>query len=206
VRTAAFVIAVALLFTGCARVYVPPAIDLKPHEVVGIIKFSSNSKGDLTDYVTQKFIESITEDQEELRVAELGNEKAVLAAIDQADLGPDALKAIGEKYKVASVFIGDLTVSDVKPSCIAGPGFASFEAKVSAKLAVKLVETATGITLWTNSGRDERTVAGVSRFGSDLSFDAEDPDEAYGDLARELCRRVTHDFRHTRRSKCCCHR
>ncbi len=196
----------ALLLGGCARIYVPPAIDLKPREVIGLIEFASDTKGDLTGYVTQKFIESITEDQQELRIVELGDEATVLAAIGQTALGPDAYKAIAAKYNVNTVFIGDLKVSDVKPSFNIGPGFsfASIEAKVNASLVAKLVETATGVTLWSNSGKAEHTVAGVSKAGSYFSFSAEDPEEAYGDLARGLCYKVTRDFRHTWKHKCWC--
>jgi len=202
VRYAALAVAVALLFTGCARVYVPPAIDLKPQEVIGIIEFRSDSKGDLAEFVTQKFMESITEDQDELRIIELGTEAMVLEAVGETRLGPDAFKAIGEKYDVNTVFTGTLNVSEATPSCAFGPGYASFEAKVNARLAARLVETATGATVWSNSGREERTVAGVEKFGSSFSFEADDPEHAYGDLARHLCRKVTRDFRHTWRSKC----
>jgi hypothetical protein len=196
----------ALLLGGCARIYVPPAIDLKPHEVIGLIEFKSDTKGDLTEYVTQKFIESITEDQQELRIVELGDEATVLAAVGQASLGPDAYKAIAAKYDVKTVFIGDLKVSDVKPSLSIGPGFsfASFEAKVSANLVARLVETATGVTVWSNSGKAEHTVGGVTKSGSFFSFSAEDPEEAYGDLARGLCYKVTRDFRATWKHKCWC--
>ena len=151
-----------LVLAGCARIYVPPAIDLDPYQVVGLIEFSSDTKGDLTEYVTQRFIESITEDQEKLRIVELGDEATVLAAIDQTSLGPDAFKAIGEKYNVKTVFTGALNVSDVTPSISIGPGFgiASFEAKVNARLTARLVETETGATLWTNSARRNARLPG----------------------------------------------
>jgi hypothetical protein len=200
--------AVAALLGGCARIYVPPAIDLKPREVIGLIEFKSDARGDLPGYVTQKFMESITQDQMEVRIVELGDEAKVLAAVGQTSLGPDAYKAIGDKYNVQTLFIGSLNVSDVKPSLSIGPGFdfASLEAKVNATLAAKLVETATGATLWTNSGRAEHTVGGVTKAGAFFSFSAEDPEESYGALARELCHKVTRDFRHSWKHKCCCSR
>jgi hypothetical protein len=201
VRNAVLAVAVALLFTGCARVYVPPAIDLKPQEVIGIIQFKSDSKGDLGEFVTQKFIQSITQDQD-LKIVELGDEKAVLEAVGMTHMGPDVLRAVGEKYNLNTVFTGNLDVTEATPSCGFGPGYASFEAKVNARLAARLVETATGVTVWSNSARDERTVAGVSKFGSSFSFNAEDPEEAYGDMARNLSHHITHDFRHTYRDKC----
>ncbi len=197
------VCAAVLALGGCARVYVPPAVDLAPHEAIGLIEFSSDAKGDLAEFVTEKFIRSITEDQE-LSIVELGDEATVLEAVGQTRLGPEAFKAIGEKYELNTVFTGALNLSDITPSINIGPNFgiASFEAKVKARLSAKLVETATGATLWSNSGSDERTVAGVSKFGSSFSFGADDPEHAYGDLARDLCRRVTRDFRHTWRHKC----
>jgi hypothetical protein len=201
VKYAALTVAVALLFTGCARVYVPPAIDLKPQETIGIIEFKTDAKGDLGEFVTQKFIQSITQDQD-LRIVELGSEQAVLEAVGLTHLGPDAFKAIGEKYDLNTVFAGNLDVTEATPSCGFGPGYATFEAKVNARLAARLVETSTGATVWSNSARDERTVAGVQQYGHDFSFNAEDPEKAYGDMARSLCRRITHDFRHTYRDKC----
>ncbi len=194
-RTVPLILAVALLFTGCARVYVPPAIDLKPHEVIGIIQFKTDAKGDLGEFVTRKFIQSITEDQPEIRLVELGDEKAALEAVGLAHLGPDAFKAMGKKYDLNTIFTGNLDVTEATPSCVFVPGYANVEAKVNARLTAKLVETRTGATVWSNSARDERTVAGVEKFGHEFAFKAEDPEEAYGEMARSLCRRITHEFR-----------
>lgn len=201
-RNAALAVAVALLLVGCARVYVPPAIDLGPHEVIGLIEFKSNAKGDLAKFVTEKFIDVVVEDQDEIRIVELGTEAEVLEAVGESRLGPDAYKAIADKYDANTVFTGTLDVSEVNPSCAFGPGYASFEGKVNARLSAKLVETSNGGTVWSNSARDERTVAGVEKFGSGFSFQAEDPEEAYGKMARSLCRRITYEFRHTYRNKC----
>ncbi len=201
-RRAGFAAAFVLLFAGCARVYVQPAIDLRPHEVIGIIQFKTNAKGDLGQFVTQKFIQSITEDQAYVKVVELGDEQAALEAVGMTHLGPDAFLALGEKYNLNSVFTGDLEVTEASPSCMFGPGVASVEAKVNARLTARLVETGTGATLWSRSARDERDVAGVQRFGNTMSFNAKDPEEAYGEMARSLCRRITHDFRGTWQHRC----
>ncbi|HTW91889.1 MAG TPA: hypothetical protein VMH22_09285 [bacterium] len=192
-----------LLFAACARVYVQPAIDLHPREVIGLIQFATSTKGELAGLVTQKFIEAVTEDQTDIKIVELGDEATVLAAVSQSRLGPEAFKAIGDKYNLKTVFTGELDVSGVNPSCAFGPGYASVAAKVNARLTAKLVETATGATLWSNSARDERTVAGVDKSGDDFSFNAQDKEEAYGDLARSLCEGITYDFRGTRQHRCC---
>ncbi len=194
-RSLTLTVAVAILMTGCARVYVPPAIDLAPHEVIGIVEFKTDAKGDLGDFVTRKFIQSVTEDQPNIKIVELGDEKAALEAVGLTHLGPDAFKALGEKYDLNTIFTGNLDVTEATPSCGFGPGYASFEAKVNARLTARLVETGSGATVWSSSARDERTVAGVEKFGHDFSFNAEDPEKAYGDMARGLTRRITHEFR-----------
>lgn len=196
-RIATLTIAVALLFAGCARVYVPPAVDLHPHEVVGIIQFKTDAKGDLGEFVTQKFMQAVTKDQPDIKIVELGTQEEVLEEVGLTHLGPDAFKAIGEKHDLNTVFTGNLDVTEATPSCFFSPGFASVEAKVNARLSARLVETSSGGTIWNNAARDERTVAGVSKFGHGLSFEAEDPEKAYGDMARSLCWQITHDFRST---------
>ena len=202
-RNAALAVTIALLFTGCARVYVQPAIDLGPHEVIGIIEFKTDAGGDMGEFVTRKFIQSVTEDQPDIKLVELGSEKDVLEEVGLNHLGPDAFKAIGEKHDLNTVFTGNLDVTEATPSCFFTPGFASVEVKVNARLTARLVETSTGGTVWSNSARDERTVAGIQKFGHGLSFQAEDPEEAYGDMARSLCRRITHDFRGHYESRGC---
>ena len=193
-----------LALAGCARVYVQPAIDLHPREVIGLIQFNTDTKGELAKLVTQKFIEAVTEDQTDIKIVELGDEAGVLTAVNQTRLGPEAFKAIGDKYNLKTVFTGELDASGVNPSCAFGPGYASFEAKVNARLAAKLVETVTGATVWSNSAREERGVAGVDKSGSSFSFNAEDPEQAYGDMARSLCRTITRDFRgHWEHRGCC---
>jgi hypothetical protein len=204
VRTATLIVAVVMLFTGCARVYVPPAVDLHPHVVVGIIQFKTDARGDLGEFVTEKFMQAVTRDQPDIKLVELGTEKDVLEAVNMTHLGPDAFNAIGEKYNLNTVFTGTLDVTEATPSCFFSPGYSSVEAKVNARLTARLVETSTGGTIWNNSARDERTVAGVSKFGRGLTFQAEDPEKAYGDMARSLCWQTTRDFRSTWEHRGCC--
>jgi hypothetical protein len=198
------VVTAALLLAGCARVFVPPSFDLKPHEALGLIDVKCPSAGDLADVVTQKLLESAAEEQIGIQVVEIGDERTALSAVARTELGPETYQALGDKYGIKSIFLGQLTVSDVKPSIFIGPGldFASLSATVSATLAVRLVQTTNGATIWSKSASSEQTVAGVSKFGSSFSFQAEDPDEAYGELARRLARQVTRDFRHSWRFKC----
>ena len=76
----------------------------------------------------------------------------------------------------------------------------SVRAEVEASLSVKLQETERGATVWTDSARDKRDVAHVSIFsGGPIVFDAQDPEEAYGDFAESLVREVTRDLRASHR-------
>jgi hypothetical protein len=195
--------AAALLLTGCARVYVRPAFDLKPHEAIGIVDVKCTS-GNLTDVTTEKLIESMSEDQIGIQTVELGDESQLLSDVRLDSFGPDAYKAIGAKYDVGSVLLSQLTVSSVKPSFHIGPhlGTATMSAKVTAILTATLVQTSDGATIWTKSGKAERKVGGVTKAGGVYSFQAEDPDAAYGDLGLTLAHQVTRDFRHS--WKCWC--
>jgi hypothetical protein len=80
----------------------------------------------------------------------------------------------------------------------AGPRTGHLSGKVDATLAVQLIETATGASLWSNSARSTQTVGHISVFrGGDFVFDAKDPEQAYGGLVDHLVANVTRDFRAT---------
>ncbi|MCK4256680.1 hypothetical protein KAX35_07310 [candidate division WOR-3 bacterium] len=194
-------IIVLFLISGCGpRVMVPPEIDLTEYEVLGLIGFSSNMEGNHDEYATQKFIEAITENQKGIRIIELGSEDEILESLNQKKVNSKAVKVIGEQYNVKTVIIGDLNISDVKPKIdiLSLVKSMSFSAEVKASLSVRLLETNSGATIWTNSAQDEAEVANISIISGNLfSFNATDPDEAYGDLIDKLVRDVTKDFRVT---------
>ncbi|MCK4330099.1 hypothetical protein KAX02_09680 [candidate division WOR-3 bacterium] len=194
-------IIVLFLISGCGpRVMVPPEIDLTEYEVLGLIDFSSNMEGNHDEYATQKFIEAITENQKGIRIIELGSEDEILESLNQEKINSKAVKVIGEQYNVKTVIIGDLDISNVRPKIdiLSLTKYMSFSAEVKASLSVRLLETNSGATIWTSSSQDEADVAHVSIISGNLfSFDATDPDEAYGDLIDELVRDVTKDFRVT---------
>lgn len=196
--TAAAVVAVVV---GCGpRVMVPPKIDLKQHEVVGIIQFKSSSEGRLGPYATEKFMEYARRDQGLVRIAELGSEAEVLKAVGRDRLDKAAFRAMGESHDVSTVIAGELVISDVRPDITITPGlgYMSFAAEVDAVLSVRLVETATGASIWSGSGSETKRVGHVSIFGGEaFAFDAQDPDQAYGKLIDALVEKATVDFRVT---------
>ena len=194
-----FFIIILMVVVSCGpKVLVPPEIDLKEYATVGIMQFRTDAKGKLGEYTSQKFLEEIQTSQKGVQILELGDYKKVLEATKQDEMDIETIKKIGEKYDVNAIILGDLEISDIKPKVNLATIISSMSvrAEVDAKLTVKLCETSKGATVWLNSARDKRTVAQVSIFaGEDIFFDAENPDEAYGELVRSLVRNVSEDLR-----------
>ena len=190
-----------LSLSGCIspRVQVPPKIDLKQYERVGIISLSTNAEGNLDEFATQKFLEAITKDQK-MGIIELGDQDSILRSVQRDKMDPDTVQAIGQKYNVRAVILGNLRVSNVEPKLKVSPFVKSFgvKAEVAAFMIAKLFETGYGATVWTGSAQDTKTVAGITMFpGGRAFFNATDPEEAYGDLVESLIKKVTADFRVT---------
>ncbi len=187
-------------FIACGRkVMVPPRIDLTQHEIVGIIQFESDSKGELAPLTTRKFTEAIRRDQEMIRIVDLGTEAEVLKEIGYDRLNKAAFQAIGEEYEVATVFTGELLVSDVRPNISVAMIFGmSVSADVDATLDARMVETETGASLWNTSVHATKEIGHVSIWeGGGFIFDAEDPERAYGKLVHALVEDASRDFRVT---------
>jgi hypothetical protein len=196
------VLALMVIGTDCGRkVMVPPRIDLKPHEVIGMIHFESSNKGELAPLTTRKFTEAIRRDQEMIRIIDLGTETEVLGKIGHDKFSKAAFQAIGEEYDVATVFTGELLISDVRPDISIALLFVagmSVSAEVDATLDAQMVETESGASLWSTSVSATREIANVSIWEGDLwSFDAEDPERAYGKLVNALVEDASQDFRVT---------
>jgi len=187
-----------LAIQGCTeRVLAPPRIDLKKHEVIGIIEFDCSGQGELGPFLTQRFVDAVRRDQELVRIVLLGTKAHVLVDIGQSRLDQNAFKAIGQKHQIKTVFTGNVVVSDVKPSVEIGQKLTYFgvSADVDAILNAQMVETDTGASIWSRSARSAQRVGGVEFFDDkSFTFDADNPENAYGRLADNLVEDVTNDF------------
>lgn len=181
------------------RVMVPPRIDLKQHEIIGIIDFDCTNKGKLGTLTTKRFMEAVRVDQGMVRIIELGSKKQVLKAINSKKLDAAAFKAISGKYEVSTVFTGELVISHIRPDITITSGLnMMLNADVDATLAVEMFETVTGASIWNSSASATENIGGVSISGGKyFSFDADDPDRAYGKLVNNLVVRTTGDYRVT---------
>lgn len=177
-------------FSCAPRVLVPPRVQLANFGAIGIATFSSNTEGDLAQFSTQEFIEAVQSNQQGTPVLELGP--------CPAEVSPRWLKRMKEERGLDAVIVGDLNVSDVKPSLNISAMLASMSvrADVEATLQVRLYATGTGATLWTRSASAQKKVGHVTLTKGHLpSFSASDPQAAYGDLVNSLVFYVTDDLR-----------
>jgi hypothetical protein len=195
-----------VVVSGCGHshsVMVPPRIDLKQHEVVGVIDFdcsAESNEGELAQLVTGRFIDAARRDQGLVRFVRLGPETEVLRDLGLSRLDPEACKALGEKHGVRTLVRGSLAISDVRPniSIMQSLTRVGVSADVQATLTVEMIETASGASVWSQSAGATQRVGALSiSTAKDVSLHAADPEKAYGSLADNLVWAVTHDFRVT---------
>jgi len=192
--------ALAWLAVACApKILVPPRMALRPYEVVGVVEFTTTSEGQLAEYATRRFIEEMRRDQATVRVLDLGTEQAALAAVDRTRLDRDTFRVLGDEYDAPTILCGTLDVSGVRPAVsIFGLAYATVAADVDATLSARLVETATGASIWSGSATASQRVGGVSVIaGRRFVFDARDPARAYGALVEVLVHQLARDFQVT---------
>lgn len=198
-RTGAAALPIAVtLGCGGPKTVIPPRINLTQHEVLGVIEFSTSSKGELGPLATRRFIEESRRDQGLVRIVELGSEEAVLHELGRQRLDRDAFRELGSRDDLTTIITGDLLVSDIRPAVRITPNLRDLgvAADVDATLTVQMVEAASGASIWSRSASVTMRVGEVSVLGgNDVVFDAEDPERAYGELVDALVWRVTEDFR-----------
>lgn len=191
-----------IAFCGCAstKTPIPPRIDLQSFGTVGLVGFSSNVKGQLQTLASQDFLQTVQALQPEVPVLELGDEETVLRAIGRDRFDSAAVYAIGKQFNVDAVILGHLEVTNVRPRIGASQVLTRTDVKagVAAALATRVAETAQGATVWAGTARSKETVLKVEVQQGKFSFEATDPQAAYGRLIQPLVRRVTQDFRLSR--------
>lgn len=203
-RNARMVILGSVLFSaaalGCAHkitVEIPPRIDLQSYQTIGIVEFSSNSTEPLNQAATQEFMSVIQGAQPGVRFLELGPADQVLKAVGRERLDPDAMKALGKKHGVSTIFTGSYDISNVKPKVRLGEDLSSVSASANVRISMvsKQWDAGTGATLWTLSRQGQWPVASIRKdSGSPVSFSMSLPEERYGQFITELVDAVTDDF------------
>ncbi|HKU45901.1 MAG TPA: hypothetical protein VJQ58_03390 [Burkholderiales bacterium] len=185
-KKAALTLLAAATF-GCSHtvvVPVPARVDLKPYGMIGIIEFSTNGERATGLQATRAFQEQVQEAQPGTRFLELGKRDAVLAGVGARDFDPEALRRIGEKYRLKALVVGELAYSP--PSA---------DIKVVAEISGRLLETSSGASVWTRSAWTQRQIGTLSVSagrGVGGSMSKGDPRE---EMVPSLVYHLTHDFR-----------
>mgnify|MGYP000078393588 CR=1 FL=1 len=108
-----------LILFGCShteKVLVPPRVNLKAYQTIGVIDFSITAESDLREYVTQHYIQAVQSAQPGVRLLELGTKEHVLKTVSRTQLDPAAIKSIGSAYHVDALISGHFSASEPKPN------------------------------------------------------------------------------------------
>jgi hypothetical protein len=196
----ALALCATLALSACASKYaqVPPRLDLEPYGRVALVTFSSEqTDGSLNSLATQRFVEMLLASQSHVEVLELPTTDSALAVLAASGDGAALAQAVGRNKAVPAVFVGQLTVSNVKPRGRVSTKGVNVSGSVAAQLTVRLLSTSTGATVWRSSATASRTVGNVRLTDHNPSIAMRDPDEAYGEVVRDLVTTVTRDLRPT---------
>ena len=116
---------------------------------------------------------------------------------NQGQWSAESCKAIAKQHNANTLFRGTLTLRNVHPAVQLNSFFRSgtVTAQVEATLDVEMIEAETGASIWSRSSQATRNLGQVSVFGGkEYSFDAADPQLAYGELVDSLVSDVVRDF------------
>src|SRR5882724_717839 len=175
-----------LALSGCGShashyVQVPPRLALAPYGRVALLTFSADQSNGLGPLATQRFAEALLSSQSGIELIELDTMDSSLRRLAARGDAAALAQALGRARDVPAVFVGDLKL----------------RASVLAELNVRLLSTQTGGTVWRSSAEANRTVGQVSIGNRLPSIAVRDPNDAYGDVVRELVMNVTRDMRPT---------
>jgi hypothetical protein len=191
------------LAAGCSRsapreqVWFPPRVDLARWGTLGMIEFSASAVPSLGPVASREFLAALQSAQPGTPVLELGDEQRVLAECGAGALGPDAIRAIGERHRVDALVVGRL---EAKPST---PSFAfdssarwlTASAQLEGTLDARIFDTRTGATVWSTATRANEPLGRVDISSTGVSGLGASPEqEANQHLVRSLVARATTDF------------
>jgi hypothetical protein len=191
----------AALAGGCAaprpQVRIPPRLDLARLGTLGLVDFASPGSEVTGALATREFLAALQSAQPGTPVLELGDQRHLLGEVGRAALDPDAVRAIGEKYRIDALIVGTLDSQRVSPKVALDPSavLASASAQLEGSLDTRILDTRTGATVWSNASRARAEIAGVDLTNRGLSNVATNsPEDARETLVTRLVNRATADF------------
>jgi hypothetical protein len=196
----ALALCAAVALSACASKYarVPARLDLAPYGRIALVTFSGDqANSGLGTMATQRFAEALLASQSGIELLELGAADSTLRRLAERGDGTALAQALGRDKDVPAVFMGQFTMSGVKPRGRLDASGVKLNASVSAELTVRLLSTRTGGTVWRSSSVANGTVGRVAISQRLPSVAMRDKEEAYSELVSQLVADVTHDLRPT---------
>jgi hypothetical protein len=189
-----------LILSACASKYaqVPARLDLAPYGRIALVTFSADQVNrPLSTMATQRFAEALLQSQTGVELLELGAGDSSLMDIAARGDAAALAKALGKDKDVPAVFVGQLTMSRVKPQGRISASGINLRAGVNAELTVQLLSTKTGGTMWRSSAAANGTLGRVAISDQLPSVSVRDRDDTYSAVVRQLIADVTRDLRPT---------
>lgn len=191
------------LAVGCSKspprekVWFPPRVDLARWGTLGMIEFSASEDPGLGPLASREFLAALQSAQPGTPVLELGDERSVLAERGAVALGPDAIRAIGERHRVDALVVGRLAAKPSAPSIAFDSSalWASASAELAGTLDARIFDTRTGATVWSTASRASEPLARVDISSNGVSgLGASPAQDAKLRLVRSLVAHATADF------------
>lgn len=147
-----FAVCGAFLLSACGAHYaqVPARLQLEPYGRVALVTFSADRTGgdSLDALATRHFAEALLESQSHVELVELGQSDSTVRRFATGSDPAALAQALGRDRDVSAVFLGRLTLSNVKPrGVVASVRDLRVGAEVSGQLTVSLVNARTGGTV-----------------------------------------------------------
>jgi hypothetical protein len=175
----------------------PAPVDLHAFGTIGLLEFTSVAGADINILASREFLAAIHSAQPGVPVLEIGDRQRGLAAVGHAAIDADAIRALGKRHQVDTLLVGELDARRVTPGVRLGAGFESLSAgaDLQGALTVRMYDTRTGATLWTEAVTGSTPIAAVAVANGDLSgLGVTDPHAAESRLVQALVSRATQDF------------
>ena len=177
-------------------VLAPPLVELSDLGAIGMIDFAGTGPAGLAPSASRQFLASLQSAQPGVAVLELGPRERVLAAVGGGTIDPDTIRAIGEKYDLDAILVGEVQTRETQPH-VSMHELSSLtaSAEIEGVLHAQIFETRRGATLWTTSAETRAPVARVELNSLGLGdVDTNEPEQVRVAIVRELVSQATADF------------
>ena len=177
-------------------VLAPPLVELSGLGAIGMIDFAGTGPTGLAPRASRQFLASLQSAQPGVAVLELGPRERVLAAVGGNTLDPDTIRAIGAKYDLDAILVGEVQTRESQPHVsLHELSSVTASAEIEGVLHAQIFETRRGATVWTTSAETRAPLARVelSSFGLE-DVDTNEPEQVRVAIVRELVSQATADF------------